>query len=280
MKLITFARDGRERPGVLTADGRAVRPVAGVSSMTELIRVWDGAPALEAAIPLSDVEKRAPIPAPEQDILCLGMNYRDHAEESARFNQRLFETEKGSAVYFSKRASACVPDGGVIPSHSDMTRQLDYEAELAVILGRDVRSASPEEVPSLIFGYTVINDVSARDVQKEHKQFYFGKSLDGFTPLGPCILTADEAEFPPARVIWSRVNGELRQNSVTDRLIFSVAEILCDLSRGMTLRAGTIIATGTPAGTGMGMVPPRFLQPGDVVECGIEGIGTLTNTIV
>ena len=130
-----------------------------------------------------------------------------------------------------------------------------------------------------IFGYTIVNDVSAREVQTSHKQFYFGKGLDGFTPIGPCITTADEIAFPPALRISSRVNGELRQDSTTDLLITGIGEIIQELSSGMTLLPGTIIATGTPAGVGMGFDPPKFLKPGDVVECTIEGIGTLRNTV-
>jgi 2-keto-4-pentenoate hydratase/2-oxohepta-3-ene-1,7-dioic acid hydratase in catechol pathway len=158
--------------------------------------------------------------------------------------------------------------------------RLDYEAELAVIIGRTARNLSAAEAPAHIFGYTVLNDVSARDLQTAHKQWYFGKSLDGFTPMGPCIVTADEISFPPRLAIRSYVNGELRQNSTTDLLITGIADILAELSSGITLLPGTILATGTPAGVGMGFDPPKFLRPGDVVECEIEGIGTLRNTVV
>ena len=136
-----------------------------------------------------------------------------------------------------------------------------------------------EQVKDYIFGYTIMNDVSAREVQTGHKQWYFGKSLDGFTPLGPWILTVDAVEFPPKLSIQSRVNGELRQDSNTELFIHGIEDVICELSSGMTLKAGTIIATGTPAGVGMGFEPPRFLVPGDVVECIIEGIGTLRNTV-
>ena len=156
---------------------------------------------------------------------------------------------------------------------------LDYEAELGVIIGRDCKNVSEAEAAQYIFGYTVVNDVSARNLQTAHNQWYFGKSLDGFTPMGPCILTADEGAFPPALAISSSVNGEKRQSSNTDHLIHSVAEIIAELTRGITLRAGTIIATGTPAGVGMGFTPPQFLKKGDVVTCEIEGIGALTNTV-
>ena len=130
-----------------------------------------------------------------------------------------------------------------------------------------------------IFGYTIINDVSARTIQNRHKQWYFGKSLDGFLPMGPCILTADAIPYPPKVSIRSRVNGELRQNSNTELLIFGIDHIVSELSQGMTLKPGTIIATGTPAGVGLGFDPPQFLKPGDQVECIIEGLGSLVNTV-
>ena len=148
-----------------------------------------------------------------------------------------------------------------------------------MILGRDAVNVSQEEAPAYIFGYTVLNDVSAREVQTKHKQWYFGKSLEGFCPMGPCIVTADEIPFPPALRISTTLNGKLRQDSNTSLLIHSIAEIISTLSRGMVLKAGTIIATGTPKGVLMGDAEPRFLQPGDEVVCRIEGIGELCNTV-
>ena len=152
--------------------------------------------------------------------------------------------------------------------------------ELAVILGKDARDVPAGQTKDYVFGYTILNDVSARDVQTAHKQWYFGKSLDGFTPIGPCIVTADEFEaYPPQLGIRSFVNGEKRQDSNTRLQIFDIDHVIHELSQGMTLKAGTIIATGTPAGVGMGMDPPQFLQPGDTVRCEIDGIGSLTNTV-
>ena len=141
------------------------------------------------------------------------------------------------------------------------------------------RNVSAADAGDYIFGYTVLNDVSARLLQTTHKQWYFGKSLDGFTPMGPCITTADEIAFPPKLTISAHVNGELRQNSTTDLLITGIADIIAELSSGMTLLPGTIIATGTPSGVGMGFDPPKFLRSGDEVECTIEKIGTLKNTV-
>lgn len=231
------------------------------------------------SIPEYDIIKRPPIPFPKQDIICLGINYMDHAEEAARFENDAFGGKRPAAIYFSKRVNEAVGDGGFIPSHKDIVDSLDYEAELGVIISRDIKDISKEDVRECIFGYTIINDVSARNIQTRHKQWYFGKSLDGFSPMGPCIVTADEIPFPPQLNIKSRVNGEARQNSNTSLLIFDIAHIISELSHDMTLRAGTIISTGTPAGVGMGFDPPRFLSEGDVIECEIEQIGILRNTV-
>ena len=279
MKLISFTHKDEERVGVLSGDGLMVYPIAGVNTMLELIAQWDGMPVTEAPVSMDEVQKRAPIPHPIRDIICLGMNYPQHSAEMERKNLSSFGKNIGRAVYFTKGVRSCTADGAVIESHGELTRELDYEAELAIILGRDVRDLTPEQVPGAIWGYTVLNDVSARDLQQAHKQFYFGKSLDSFAPMGPCVVTADEVEFPPRRMVWSRVNGELRQCGVTDQMIFSISDILCELTKGMELPAGTIIATGTPEGVGMGFDPPRYLQKGDVVECGVEGIGVITNVI-
>ena len=156
---------------------------------------------------------------------------------------------------------------------------LDYEAELAVIVGKDARNVEPEEAENYVFGYTILNDVSARNIQNRHQQWYFGKSLDGFAPMGPCILTRESIPYPPCLNIRSYVNGELRQNSNTSRMIFHISHIISELSKGMTLKAGTVISTGTPSGVGMGFEPPRFLKPGDEVACEIEEIGILTNRV-
>ena len=246
----------------------------------QLSRIADAENATEGnALRLKNVRLRSPIPHPEQDLICLGINYADHAVESARFHEQSFLLSREKATYFSKRAYETTGDGDPIPSYAGLVDSLDYEAELGVIIGKDCKKVSQSEAPNHIFGYTIVNDVSARNLQTEHHQWYFGKSLDGFTPMGPCIVTADEIAFPPALAISSTVNGEVRQKSNTDHLLHSVAEIISELSQGMTLPAGTIIATGTPAGVGMGFTPPRFLKKGDVVTCEIEGIGKLTNTV-
>ena len=232
-----------------------------------------------AAVDVDQVKLCAPIVRPRQDVICLGINYDAHAQEAGRFSDEAFGGERPYTIYFSKRVSRATAPNEPVPSYQSLVDSLDYECELGVVLARDCKGVTKEQAKQYIFGYTIVNDVSAREVQTSHKQFYFGKSLDGFTPMGPCITTADEIAFPPALTLTTRVNGELRQNSNTELLLNSIAEIIEELSSGMTLLPGTIIATGTPAGVGMGFDPPKFLKPGDVVECSIEGIGTLRNTV-
>ena len=286
MKLVTYRHSGAEHVGALTPDGSGILPLP-VPDMNTLIETMD-LPALRSAVAaaergsalaLSEAELLAPIPRPRQDVVCLGMNYRAHEEESARYNADAFTKETPAAVYFSKRVSEAGRPDGIIPRHAGLTDRLDYEAELAVVLGRAARDVKAADAAEYIFGYTVLNDVSARDLQTGHKQWYFGKSLDGFTPMGPVLVTADEIAWPPALEITCRVNGELRQESNTSLLITPIGQILEELTAGMTLLPGTIIATGTPAGVGMGFDPPKFLKPGDVVECTIEGIGSIRNTV-
>lgn len=285
MKLITYFAQGKERTGVLGTDGVSVHPLPWTDMQDVIEAPWEtlretARTALSGnGIPLSNVTILAPIPRPRQDVICLGINYRAHAEEAARYDSGAFAKEKPVPIYFSKRVTEAVGPEGFIESHPGLVERLDYEAELAVILKKTARSVSAADVPDYIFGYTILNDVSARALQTSHKQWYFGKSLDGFTPMGPRIVTADEISFPPELPIFSRVNGEMRQNSSTGLLITGIAEIIEELSSGMTLLPGTIIATGTPSGVGMGFDPPRFLKPGDVVECGIGGIGILRNTV-
>ena len=233
----------------------------------------------EKGIDLEQIQLKAPIPRPKQDVICLGINYMAHAEESARYKEEAFGGERPKAIYFSKRVNEAVADKEPIQGHFDIVESLDYEVELAVVIGKDAKNVAEKDVFDYVFGYTILNDVSARNLQTSHKQWYFGKSLDGFTPIGPCIVTKEEFQNPPALAIKSYINGELRQNSTTDLLIFGIAHVVSELSQGMTLQAGTMIAMGTPAGVGMGFVPPNFLKAGDEVKCEIEGIGTLTNVV-
>lgn len=275
MKLITFQYRGEELVGALTETG--VAPLRAFSSMEALIRegIPDSLP--KERIPRVEIELLAPIPRPSQDVICLGMNFADHTVEAARFHPTMVREDW--AVYFSKRVNEAVSDGGAIDSHPDVTERVDYEAEVAFIIGKDAYRVPPEQAKEYVFGYTLVNDVSAREVQTRHKQFYLGKSLDTFTPIGPCIVTADELSFPPEIGVRCYVNGELRQDGNTRQWIFSIQDVIADLSAGMTLRAGTIVSMGTPAGVGMGFQPPKFLKKGDVVVCEADVLGTLTNFV-
>lgn len=292
MKLLTFEYEGVRKAGVLSSDEKTVIKISvegkefdDIGAFIEFAdeSVIDNVKKLsqtsKEGLNINSVKLCAPIPFPKQDIICLGINYMAHAEESARYKKEAFGGDRPFAVYFSKRVDEAVGDGGFINGHFDIVDSLDYEAELAVVIGKDAKNISEEDAFDYVLGYTIINDVSARNLQTQHKQWYFGKSLDGFTPMGPWIVTADEFNNPPVLKISSKVNGELRQNSSTDLLIFGIAHVISELSKGMTLKAGTIISMGTPAGVGMGFVPPKFLKSGDVVQCEIEKIGSITNTV-
>ena len=285
MKLYTVEHQEKELVCLETSGGKlAVLPY---ETMNHLLTddaarrqdILEGAFGQAGTLSLEEVTLLAPIPNPRQDVICLGMNYQKHKAEAEQFNAQAFTREKARAVYFSKRATHCQGPGQPIPGHFDIVDSLDYETELAVVLGKDAVNVPEEDAFDCVFGYTIVNDVSARNLQTGHKQWYFGKGLDGFTPMGPCIVTKDEFAQPPTQAIRTWINGELRQDAVTDELIFGIPHVIHELSQGMTLRAGTVIATGTPAGVGMGFDPPKFLKKGDVVTCQIEGIGTLENTV-
>ena len=232
-----------------------------------------------AAVQLDAVKLLAPIVHPRQDVVCLGINYDAHAKEAGKFSAEAFGGQRPYTIYFSKRVSRATATQECIPAYEGLVDSLDYEAELGVVLGKDAKGVSVEDALDYVFGYTVVNDVSARNLQTRHKQWYLGKSLDGFTPMGPCIVTPDEIGDVQNLNIGCTVNGEQRQSSNTRYMIQTVAGAISELSQGMTLQAGTIIATGTPAGVGMGMNPPTFLKHGDVVVCEIEKIGRLENTV-
>lgn len=297
MKILTYEVDRKIKLGIFSKDEEWVYPITsfGVEydNMQEVIKgmseseiqllehYTDLSPySVDGAAKLEEVKILAPIQHPSQDVICLGMNYEAHAEESADFIKEDVTGEQVFAIYFSKRVDRATAHGEGIPSHAGLVEKLDYEAELAVVIGKDAIHVSPAEARNYIFGYTVVNDVSARDVQNRHKQWYFGKSLDGFLPMGPCIVTAGAIPYPPKLRIQSKVNGALRQESSTDQLIFGIDHVISELSQAMTLKAGTIIAMGTPSGVGMGLNPPEFLKVGDEVECIIEGIGSIKNPVI
>lgn len=291
MKLLSFCLNDTIRVGILNQAKTGVIPVLvdgkQVQDMNWLVEQFAPEELIALcsnlkesdSIALEKISKMSPIPFPKQDVICLGINYMAHAVESARYKEEAFGGERPYAVYFSKRVNQAVADGGLIDGHFEIVDSLDYEAELAVVIGKDTKNISKEQAFDAVLGYTILNDVSARNLQTAHKQWYFGKSLDDFTPIGPWIVTKDEFQNPPDLAIRSYVNGELRQDSRTNLLIFDIAHVISELSQGMTLKAGTIIAMGTPAGVGMGFTPPKFLKSNDEVVCEIEGIGKITNLI-
>ncbi|MBF2555127.1 fumarylacetoacetate hydrolase family protein [Listeria marthii] len=227
---------------------------------------------IEGNIDLADVEIQIPF-TPPNNIIAIGKNYYNHVLEMGSK-----EDVPEHVLVFTKSANSLLPHNGQIELHQNITEQLDYEGELAVIIGKEVRDISEKEALSAIFGFTILNDVTARDLQKKHKQFYIGKSLDASCPIGPYVLENNLGEELTFH-IETRVNGDVRQSDSTDKFIFNLARIISDLSKGHTLIPGDIIATGTPSGVGKGMNPPTFLQDGDFVEITIDKIGTLTNQV-
>lgn len=289
MKLVTFVSDGREALGRVDDDATTVRdlgPVVGDRSLLEVIEQWDRlGPAIAAAGDLAVVDGarlRAPIPEPRRDLFAVGKNYREHVAE---FGRSGYDTPQRSEdlpdkpIVFSKATTAVTGPYDDVEAHPSVTRELDYEAELAVIIGRGGRGITREQAMQHVWGYTIVDDVTARDVQRDHRQWLLGKSLDTHAPMGPWAVTADEVGDLGALEVSCTVNGEPRQKAPVADLIFDVPELIRVISAGITLLPGDVIATGTPAGVGIGFDPPRFLHPGDVVECAITGLGSLRNTI-
>jgi 2-keto-4-pentenoate hydratase/2-oxohepta-3-ene-1,7-dioic acid hydratase in catechol pathway len=229
--------------------------------------------------PLSSIRWHAPIPRPAKNVFCLGANYVAHAKESAQARGREIRIPT-VPVIFTKAPTAVTGPVDDIAVDRAATQQVDWEVELGVVIGRTGRNIARADALSYVFGYTVINDLSARDLQQQHLQWFKGKSLDGFCPMGPMIVTADEFGDPQNKRLQLRVNGTTKQDGNTANMIFPVDAIIEWLSKGLTLEAGDVIATGTPEGVGMGRTPQEFLQNGDVIETEVEGIGVLRNRIV
>jgi 2-keto-4-pentenoate hydratase/2-oxohepta-3-ene-1,7-dioic acid hydratase in catechol pathway len=226
----------------------------------------------------AEVQPGAPLPEPRRNILCLGKNYLDHAQEVAR-KMQVSGDAPAQPIFFTKATTAVIGPDEPIPAYPELTRKLDYEAELALIIGTGGRDIAPERAWEHVFGYTAINDISARDLQKNHLQWFRAKSLDGFAPMGPLVVHRSAMPEPRDIEVKSSVNGELRQCATFDQLIFDVPAMLAILSSGMTLLPGDVIATGTPAGVGMGFSPPKYLQPGDEVVVEVTGVGPLRNPV-
>jgi 2-keto-4-pentenoate hydratase/2-oxohepta-3-ene-1,7-dioic acid hydratase in catechol pathway len=294
MKLVTFSPlpSGSARPG-LVVDGQRVVDIPaalGASDDTSSVlgiiragaRVTDRLRALEAKPPatvaLADVKLNAPIPRPVKNVFCVGWNYLEHFEEGAKKLQEKRELP-AHPVFFSKATTAVNGPFDSVPFEAKVSTSLDWEVELGVIIGTTGKNISEADAMRHVFGYTVINDVSWRDVQRYHGgQWHKGKSFDGTCPMGPWIVTADSLDPNNLRVTC-RVNGVTKQDSNTKFLYFKLPRLIAELSAGMTLEAGDIISTGTPEGVGFARTPPEFMKPGDLLETEIEGIGVMRNPI-
>jgi len=235
--------------------------------------------SIGAAHALESVQLAAPIPHPRKNILCMALNYSEHVKETSIIRSRSAEPPT-IPVIFTKAPTTINGPYGKFEIDPAVSTEIDWEVELAVIIGRKGKNIRAEEAMSYIFGYTVLNDITARDLQAKHKQFFKGKSLDGSCPMGPWIVTADETPHPDNLALHLRVNGVDKQNSNTSQMVFSIPTMIATMSLGMTLEPGDIIATGTPSGVGYSRTPAEFLRPGDIMESEIENIGIMRNPIV
>lgn len=285
MKLVTYSYENNVLPGVVW--GERVTDISAVAPdiATLIEQGADGLAAVESFLQrvrggrlLSDVHLLSPIPVPRRNIMCLGLNYSEHAAESYTAQGKEVNLPE-IPIVFTKATTSVTGPYDDIPFDAAVSDKLDWEAELGVVIGRSGKNISESDAMNYVYGYTVINDVSARDLQRQGKQFFKGKSLDGSCPMGPWIVTTGELTDPHLLRITSRVNGETKQDSNTDKMIFNIPATIAYLSKGMTLLPGDIISTGTPSGVGFARTPPEYLGPGDVVECEVEKIGTIRNRV-
>jgi len=288
MRLVTFEQEGTTRIGALRSDDEVV-PFAGPPyTMAELVAA--GTAGLEAAaaqlaeapgIALADVRLLAPI-RPRNNVMCIGKNYVEHASEFAGsgFDASQKQAVPEHPIVFTKALSSIIAPGEPMDVSADSTGTSDYEGELAVVVGRGGRGIAAADAFDHVFGYTVVNDMTVRELQRRHVQFFLGKSAATYCPMGPAIVTRDEV--PDVTALWVRttVNGEERQAAPVEDLIFDIPTLISTISASVLLEPGDVIATGTPAGVGIGFTPPRYVRPGDVVSVTIDGLGTLTNPAV
>jgi 2-keto-4-pentenoate hydratase/2-oxohepta-3-ene-1,7-dioic acid hydratase in catechol pathway len=278
MRYVSFLADGGPRGGILR-DG-AVSPFSGGRTLLDYISLpaaERAAVATEAALPLAELTLLAPV-RPQKNVFCVGRNYMGHAEEISRARNVPLNLPK-VPTFFTKAPTAIADPGTTLSLSPEVSSEYDFEAELAVVIGERCRDVPESRALEVIFGYTALNDVTARDLQKDHHQWFKGKSLDQTCPIGPWIVGTDEIADPQQLDIALTVNAVTKQSSNTGQMIFPVAAIIASLSRGMTLEPGDVIATGTPDGVGMARTPPEFLKDGDVVEVEIPRIGKLRNVI-
>jgi 2-keto-4-pentenoate hydratase/2-oxohepta-3-ene-1,7-dioic acid hydratase in catechol pathway len=289
MRIAAYRLNNRRQVGLVSADGSQVTPLGltpqqadkGALSVIEGLAEGKALPDADGpSVPVSSVQLDAPLPAPRRNLWCVGRNYHAHAKElSASVFKDNDANPDAWPIVFTKVPECVVGPFDDVLVPAGVSVDIDYEAELAVVIGKGGKNISRADALGHVFGYTVVNDVTARDVQMRHQQWDMGKSFDTFCPMGPWIVTADELDGTKTRVrCW--VNGELRQDGPTENMIFDIPTLIETVSRGITLYPGDVIATGTPAGVGMGMKPPRYLKAGDVVRIEIDRLGVIENTFV
>ena len=293
MKLITCIHREKTRVGVLDGECVALPALAsgGGDRFPDMLSLIDaGADGLRAladfiadagesiVVALDDVRLLATIPRPRQNVICMGWNYSDHLEETSK--TAVSDDLPKYPIIFTKAASCVTGPFDDVPYDPEISDKMDWEVELGVIIGRAGHKVAVADAPDYVFGYTVINDITARELQKRHKQFYLAKSLPRSCPMGPVIVTADEIPDPQALRLQCCVNGELKQDASTASQIFDVMTVVACVSKSPSLEPGDIISTGTPSGVGYARTPPEYLRPGDVVECEVEKIGRIRNRIV
>ena len=252
------------------------------SNSLEKIKNIKKNPKAESIVNNKDVTILAPIPVPRRDIICVGLNYHDHAKEFQSSGYDTNTSKKAAPdhpIIFTKATTSVIGPGESIPSKNDPTNSIDYEGELGLVIGKRSRNIKKSDAYGIIFGYTIINDVTARDLQNLHKQWFLGKSPDGFCPMGPAIVTADEIPDATKLKLVTKVNGEVRQDAIVSDLIFDIPTLIETITSTMTLIPGDIIATGTPVGVGIGFNPPKFMKSGDKVSVAISGLGELNNNV-
>ena len=291
LNLITFADAAGSRAGVLLSGGRVLDLAVAMPPARDMLAVIDGGapmlaairalaanPPANALLALANVALQAPIPKPRRNVFCVGRNYMDHVAEGDRTRGITQSEVPKYPQFFTKAADCVIAPGANVPTHEGVTKWLDYEVELVAIIGTAGRDIPKEKALEHVYGWTIGNDVTGRDLQRRHGQWFKGKSLDRSCPLGPVIVPASDLNASDL-AIGLKLNGEQRQSSRTSKMIFDVTEIIHQLSAGFTLLPGDVIMTGTPEGVGYAMEPPQTMKAGDVMELTIEGIGTLTNTI-
>ena len=291
MKLVTFERNGALGAGVVV-DAEVAVCASGEEARHAVRRVVEGDDVARKAwrdraadgaerVPLAELKLLAPIPEPRRDIFCVGKNYREHAAEfhNSGFDSGGKQAIPAAPVIFTKSLSGIIGTGDVIEAGLDRTGTADYEGELGVVIGRRASRVPRADAMSYVFGYVIINDVTSRELQRHHSQWVIGKGVDTFAPMGPMLVTADEVPDVSTLSLTTRVNGEVRQSAKLADLIFDIPTLIETMTATMTLLAGDIIATGTPAGVGIGFDPPRYLKDGDRVEVSIDGLGTLENSV-